>query len=42
MGLKNIVYLIIYPVINNGIEDFSLANIIDKREPIKVYHKVYK
>lgn len=39
---RSIDCLIIYPDIENGIEDFSLTNIIDKRELIKVYHKVYK
>lgn len=39
---SNVDCLIIYPDIENGIEHFSLANIIDKRDSIKVYHKVYK
>ena len=39
---NNVKCLIIYPDIENGIEDLTLENIIDKREPIKVYHKVYK
>jgi len=39
---SNIDCLIIYPDIENGIDDFTLVNIIDKRDPIKVYNKVYK
>lgn len=39
---SNIDCLIIYPNIENGIDDFTLVNIIDKRDPIKVYNKVYK
>ncbi|WP_149525796.1 5-methylcytosine restriction system specificity protein McrC [Sphingobacterium hotanense] len=39
---SNVDCLIIYPDIKNGTDDFTLVNIIDKREPIKVYHKVYK
>lgn len=38
----NIDCLIIYPDIENGIEDFSWKTIMNKRELIKAYHKVYK
>lgn len=38
----NIDCLIIYPDLENGIEDFSLENMMNKRELIKAYHKVYK
>ncbi|CDS92109.1 McrBC 5-methylcytosine restriction system component [Sphingobacterium sp. PM2-P1-29] len=38
----NIDCLIIYPDIENGIEDFCLENMMNKRELIKAYHKVYK
>lgn len=39
---RNIDCLIIYPDIENGETDLSLANIMAKRKPIGVYHKVYK
>lgn len=39
---KNINCLIIYPDLKNGIKDFSLDNIIQKRKEIKAYHKVFK
>ena len=39
---KNIDCLIIYPDMENGIEDLSLESIKNNREEIKAYHKVYK
>ncbi|WP_118194809.1 5-methylcytosine restriction system specificity protein McrC [Albibacterium indicum] len=34
--------LIIYPDLDNGITDFSLANIKARRQAIPAYHKIYK
>jgi len=39
---RNIDCLIIYPDLKNGIDNFSLDSIIQNREPILAYHKVYK
>lgn len=39
---SNIDCLIIYPDMENGIEDFTLDSIMSRRKSIKVYHKVYK
>lgn len=39
---RNIHCLIIYPDMENGIEDLSLESIINKRKEIKAYYKVYK
>lgn len=39
---RSIDCLIIYPDMQNGIEDFGLNNILTNRVPIEVYHKVYK
>ena len=39
---KNIDCLIIYPDMENGIEDLSLQTIKDKSREIKTYYKVYK
>lgn len=39
---KNIDCLIIYPDMENGIEDFSIENIDRDKQEIKAYYKVYK
>lgn len=39
---RNIDCLIVYPDLKNGIDHFSLESIIQNREPIHAYHKVYK
>ena len=39
---RNIDCLIIYPDMENGLDDLSLDNIKDKMTEIKAYHKVYK
>ena len=39
---RNIECLIIYPDMENGLDDLSLEKIKEKMTPIKAYHKVYK
>ncbi len=39
---KNIDCLIIYPDMENGIEELTLENIKNKKQPIQAYYKVYK